>query len=127
MEPLHKPHLSNADPEQNTSAEGIERTNGDDRRRVISVEAGENTDADCHADRSGDCESTAEYRFPHETTWDHRNPGAQSETFEDLVEENDDEQSDEAGVGGNDKGQTDHCGMTLAMLEQHLAVVRLTN
>lgn len=109
MEPLHKPHLHHADPQQNASAESIERTNRNDSRRIVAIEAGEHANADGHTDWRRDGERKTEQQLAQQTAWDHGDAGAEREAFEDLVEEDDNEEGDEAGVSGHDERDADYC------------------
>jgi hypothetical protein len=108
VEPLNEPHLSHTNPEQDTSAESVERSDGDQSRRVVAVEGGENADANRHAYGRRDRECAAEDGLLQEAARDHGNSGAKGKAFEDLVEEDNDEECDEPRVGGDHKSQSNY-------------------
>lgn len=49
--PVTRPHLDNADPDEDAGGEGVERANGDDGRGIVAVERLEDADANGHAER----------------------------------------------------------------------------
>lgn len=58
--PVSSPHLDEANPDKDTSGEGIEGTNGDDGRLVVAVKVLQNTDTDSHSDGGDEGEEGGE-------------------------------------------------------------------
>lgn len=117
-------HLHDADPNEDTSRERIQGANCDDCRGVVPVEGMKYTDTNGHAHRSDECKSRShEQLLQHgnragqctvdfgcrgivSVSVDHGglseygavaergDPGTQGNTFEQLVEDNDDREGD---------------------------------
>lgn len=60
MHPVFRPHLNNANPDKNTSRQGIQSSDGDDGARIVAIEIREDTNADGHTDWGDESEGGGE-------------------------------------------------------------------
>lgn len=60
VHPVLRPHLDDADPDENTTRDGVEDRNGEDGVGIVAVELVDDTDADGHAEGRDESESAGQ-------------------------------------------------------------------
>lgn len=115
------PHPHKSNPKEDTSRQGIQGTQRNNGIRIISIKSLQNANTNRHSNRGDDREQTRHnevlHTIPGEETvgcgggGESGDAGAQGETFEHLVEEDDDEERDEDGVTGDYERDTEKDGV----------------
>lgn len=111
QDPVPGQHPDDARIEQDTGGQGIQRRDGDHRGGVIAVERVQDPQADGHTQWGDDAVSGRHEDLGRERSGglggEAGNAGAEGETFEELVEEDDDEEGEVEGVAGYDEGEAE--------------------
>lgn len=110
MQPVPRQHLHNPHPSQNTRRQRIQRSQRDNRTRVITIELIEYADPNGHTNGRDEREDSAHDAFLQGRGGGFGqlgDAGTESDAFEHLVEEYDDEEGYEEAVARYDEGYAD--------------------
>lgn len=107
---LLRQHLHQAHPQQNTRADGVQRSQRHNRLRIVPVEALQGGNADDHTNGRDQREDGSHETLVFERGGPERgDAGAESEALEHLMEEDDDKEGSVEGVGSHAEGYADDC------------------
>lgn len=106
--PVPRPHIHNTNPDKNPRGQSIESPQRDERLAVIPVERVDHAHPNRHPDRGDDRKHAAHDRLAGEcAAWEQRDPSAERQPLEELVEDDHDEEGLVEGVARYDERDAD--------------------